>query len=100
MSWRRFVAIFHKEGRHIVRDPLSLAMALAIPLLLLILFGYALTLDVDGFRRRFTTWTTRSRAASWWIVSADRDIFRSSNRGPITRRSMTGSTAAACCWGW
>ena len=47
MSWRRFVAIFHKEGRHIVRDPLSLAMALAIPLLLLILFGYALTLDVD-----------------------------------------------------
>ena len=47
MSFRRFVAIFHKEGRHILRDPLSLAMALAIPLLLLILFGYALTLDVD-----------------------------------------------------
>src|SRR5271157_3988474 len=47
MSFRRFIAIFHKEGRHIVRDPLSLAMALALPVLLLILFGYALTLDVD-----------------------------------------------------
>jgi len=47
MNFRRFVAIFHKERRHILRDPLSLGMALAIPLLLLILFGYALTLDVD-----------------------------------------------------
>jgi len=47
MKWRRFYAIFRKEGLHITRDWRSLWMALAMPLLLLLLFGYALTLDVD-----------------------------------------------------
>lgn len=52
MSFRRFSAIFRKEGRHILRDVRSLIAALAIPVLLLMLFGYALTLDVD----RIPTW--------------------------------------------
>jgi ABC-2 type transport system permease protein len=39
--------MFLKEGRHILRDPRSLAMALAMPLLMLVLFGFALSLDVD-----------------------------------------------------
>lgn len=47
MSLRRFLAIFRKEGIHIVRDWRSLSMALAVPVLLLVLFGYALSLDVD-----------------------------------------------------
>jgi ABC-2 type transport system permease protein len=47
MKFRRFYAIFRKEGLHIVRDWRSLALALAIPAMLLLLFGYALTLDVD-----------------------------------------------------
>jgi ABC-2 type transport system permease protein len=47
MSFRRFYAIFRKEGIHIVRDWRSLGMALAIPVLLLVLFGYGLSLDVD-----------------------------------------------------
>ncbi len=47
MSLRRLLAVFHKEGLHILRDWLSLGMALAIPVLLLVLFGYALSLDVD-----------------------------------------------------
>lgn len=47
MKFRRFYAIFRKEGLHIVRDWRSLGLALAIPAMLLLLFGYALTLDVD-----------------------------------------------------
>ena len=47
MNPRRTRAMFHKEFRHILRDPRSLLMALGLPLLLLLLFGYALDLDVD-----------------------------------------------------
>jgi ABC-2 type transport system permease protein len=47
MSGRRTRAMMIKEGRHILRDPRSLAMALAVPLMLLLLFGVALSLDVD-----------------------------------------------------
>jgi ABC-2 type transport system permease protein len=47
MKFRRFRAVFRKEGLHIVRDPRSLIAALAVPVVLLLLFGYALTLDVD-----------------------------------------------------
>lgn len=47
MSFRRFRAVFRKEGLHIVRDPRSLMAALAVPVVMLLLFGYALTLDVD-----------------------------------------------------
>ena len=47
MNFRRFYAIFRKEGLHIIRDWRSLALALAITAMLLLLFGYALTLDVD-----------------------------------------------------
>ena len=47
MNFRRFYAIYRKEGLHIVRDWRSLGLALAIPAMLLMLFGYALTLDVD-----------------------------------------------------
>jgi ABC-2 type transport system permease protein len=47
MNLRRTRAIFQKEARHIVRDPLSLIMALGLPLVDLLLFGYALDLDVD-----------------------------------------------------
>jgi ABC-2 type transport system permease protein len=47
MNARRTMAMMVKEGRHIMRDPRSLAMALAVPLMLLLLFGVALSLDVD-----------------------------------------------------
>ena len=47
MSLRRTLAVARKEGRHILRDPRSLAMALAVPALMLLLFGLALSLDVN-----------------------------------------------------
>lgn len=47
MSFRRFRAVFRKEGLHIIRDPRSLMAALFVPIVMLLLFGYALTLDVD-----------------------------------------------------
>ena len=49
MNLRRTAAIARKEGRHILRDPRSLAMALAVPVLMLLLFGLALSLDRTSF---------------------------------------------------
>ncbi|HXX46194.1 MAG TPA: ABC transporter permease [Candidatus Acidoferrales bacterium] len=46
MSWRRIVAIAHKEILQIRRDPRSLLIILVIPLVQLFIFGYAVNLDV------------------------------------------------------
>lgn len=46
MSWRRIVAIAHKEMLQIRRDPRSLLIILVIPLVQLFIFGYAVNLDV------------------------------------------------------
>jgi len=46
MSWRRIVAMSHKEVLQIIRDPRSLLIILVIPLVQLFIFGYAVNLDV------------------------------------------------------
>jgi len=46
MSWRRIVAMAHKEILQILRDPRSLLVILVIPLVQLFIFGYAVNLDV------------------------------------------------------
>jgi len=46
MSWRRIVAVAHKEILQIRRDPRSLLIILVIPLVQLFIFGYAVNLDV------------------------------------------------------
>lgn len=47
MNPRRVLAVTGKEGREILRDPITLAVTLLMPLVMLFLFGYAITLDVD-----------------------------------------------------
>jgi ABC-2 type transport system permease protein len=47
---KRFWAIFKKEFRQILRDPLSLAMLIFVPAMLLVLYGYALSFDVKHIR--------------------------------------------------
>lgn len=46
MSPRRIAAFVGKEGREILRDPVTLSVSLLMPLVMLFLFGYAIRLDV------------------------------------------------------
>ncbi len=47
MNGRRIAAVIVKEGREILRDPITLGLSLLLPLVMLFLFGYAISLDVD-----------------------------------------------------
>lgn len=40
------VAVCQKEGKEILRDPITVGLALLMPLVMLFLFGYAISLDV------------------------------------------------------
>src|SRR4051812_3017967 len=45
-KWGRAWSVAHKEVRHILRDPFTLAMALGLPVLLVIFFGFVIDFDV------------------------------------------------------
>jgi ABC-2 type transport system permease protein len=47
---RRYIALFTKETRQIVRDPSTALIAFVLPLLLLFLFGYGVNLDTARTR--------------------------------------------------
>jgi hypothetical protein len=44
-SFKRFLAVLHKEWIQIKRDPLTLRMIIALPVMQLFLFGYAINSD-------------------------------------------------------
>ena len=44
-SFRRFLAVLHKEWIQIRRDPMTLRLIIALPLMQLFLFGYAINAD-------------------------------------------------------
>lgn len=43
---RRMAAIVHKEGKHLLRDRLTIGMIAGIPVMQIVLFGYAINTDV------------------------------------------------------
>jgi ABC-2 type transport system permease protein len=45
-SATRFLAVAKKEGREILRDPITLLVSIFLPLVMMFLFSYAITLDV------------------------------------------------------
>ena len=45
---RRALAIAHKELRHILRDPVTLAASLGMPVLFVVFFGFVIDLNVHG----------------------------------------------------
>jgi len=45
-SMRRILAIVRKEGKHLLRDRLTIGMIAGIPVMQLLLFGYAINTDV------------------------------------------------------
>jgi ABC-2 type transport system permease protein len=44
-SFRRFLAVLHKEWIQVRRDPIALRMVIALPVMQLFLFGYAINTD-------------------------------------------------------
>lgn len=48
MRLSRIAAVIEKEGKDILRDPITVAVALLMPLIMPFLFGYAISLDIDN----------------------------------------------------
>lgn len=48
MKARRVFALFGKEARELLRDPITLGLCAAMPLVMLFLFGYAVNLEVEA----------------------------------------------------
>lgn len=46
MNRRRIAAVIGKEGREILRDPITVGVSVLMPLVMLFLFGYAISLDL------------------------------------------------------
>ncbi len=44
---KKIAFLAHKEFRHILRDPRSLAIAIAMPIMMTFLYGYAISLDIE-----------------------------------------------------
>jgi ABC-2 type transport system permease protein len=47
---RAFRAVLYKEGRHVMRDRLTLIISFVLPVAQLILFGYAINTEVEHVR--------------------------------------------------
>ena len=47
-SWRRALAIFSKEFKHIMRDPFTLIMALLLPLTIVLILGNSIEFNKIG----------------------------------------------------
>jgi ABC-2 type transport system permease protein len=99
MNLRRTAAITRKEGRHILRDPRSLAMALAVPVLMLLLFGLALSLDVDQIPTMIydADQTARSReliqefrGSRYFQIVGYTDSYRAIERGIDRNKVLLG----------
>jgi ABC-2 type transport system permease protein len=61
---RRYIALFSKETRQILRDPSTALIAFVLPLLLLFLFGYGVNLDTARTRIGIDQRDTSQAAAS------------------------------------
>ena len=47
-SWRRALAIFSKEFKHIMRDPFTLIMALLLPLTIVLILGNSIEFNIKS----------------------------------------------------
>ncbi|HUO56709.1 MAG TPA: ABC transporter permease [bacterium] len=72
-QWQRARAIAFKETRHILRDPVTLAMTFALPLLMVAYFGYAI--DFNMHEIHLDVYDRDQSRASRQLIEA----FRSSN---------------------
>ena len=80
MNARRVAAVFTKETREIVRDPVTVGVSLLMPLVMLFLFGYAISLDVR--HASLGVWDGDGTPASRALIEhfVENDYFRLTRR--------------------
>ncbi|MDE6571180.1 MAG: ABC transporter permease [Alphaproteobacteria bacterium] len=60
-SWRRALAIFSKEFKHIMRDPFTLIMALLLPLTIVLILGNSIEFNIKSIH---LAWVDNDRTES------------------------------------
>lgn len=86
-SARRYLALFTKETRQILRDPSTALIAFVLPLILLFLFGYAVNLDTPRTRIGIDRRDTSEAAASLAHDFASSRWFDVVDTNPVTTLS-------------
>ena len=86
LNLRRIQAMAIKEGRELVRDPITVAIALLMPLVMLFLFGYAISLDVKDIR--YAVWDRDNTPASRALADAFAQSHYFSFSGTADRRGI------------
>jgi ABC-2 type transport system permease protein len=84
VNLKRAYSIAHKEVRHIVRDPFTLALALGLPLLMVLFFGLAMDFNVHDIH--LTAYDSDHSRSSRQLL----ETFESSGYFQLRQRPLSG----------
>jgi ABC-2 type transport system permease protein len=96
---RGFRAVLYKEGRHVMRDRLTLIISFVLPVLQLIIFGYAINTKVEHIRAAVFNEDRGSRSIAFIDALRGSQIFDvndvASSRAELERLIVSGTCRAA-----
>jgi ABC-2 type transport system permease protein len=96
---RGFRAVLYKEGRHVMRDRLTLIISFVLPVLQLIIFGYAINTKVEHIRAAVFNEDRGTRSIAFIDALRGSKIFDvndiASSRAELERLIVSGTCRAA-----